>query len=329
MCQPIGHIHTSRSASAPDHEPIQGKQYTDAAFFRLNNSLLRRIGTLNCGHAAFPIILGVNEPQYSDSELEQFRQENEKGINYEGQHFTLYEATQRQRELERAVRKRKRKILIDKAAGDEERLAIDQTRLVVLGGEYARFSRAAGLKMQRERMDVAGFGGKEARDAEKKMRESKKSLANTQESGIIKTEMLHREDDARAGFKFISDEHFDRLTIEARKNGATILRGDPWVEKHLAEMGASASAIGDTLMFRKDVCVCEVLEETYHFKQNLAHMNDDKGEPLRTILNEIDAKQFILDNAQKYKVPRNEIELIRKQLAGYQEQLSALSNGGE
>lgn len=49
---------SAHAASAPDHEPIQGKQYSDAEYTALNNSLVRRIGTLNCGHAAFPIILG-------------------------------------------------------------------------------------------------------------------------------------------------------------------------------------------------------------------------------------------------------------------------------
>ena len=46
-----------------------------------------------------------------------------------------------------------------------------------------------------------------------------------------------------------------------------------------------------------------------------------KESTLRTILNEIDAKQYLLDNAQKYKIPRNEIELTRKQLEGYKKQL--------
>ena len=46
-------------------------------------------------------------------------------------------------------------------------MAVDQTRLVVLNGEYARFSKAAGLKTQRERMNVPGFGVKEAGEAEK------------------------------------------------------------------------------------------------------------------------------------------------------------------
>lgn len=152
---------SAHGASAPDHEPIQGKQYTDAKYNALNRSLIRRIGTLNCGHAAFPIILGVNEPQYSAAELEQFRQANEKGVDYEGKHYTMYEATQRQRKLERAIRNRKRRILIDQTTGDGERLAIDQTRLVILNDEYARFSKAAGLRSQRERMNVAGFGAKE------------------------------------------------------------------------------------------------------------------------------------------------------------------------
>ena len=158
---------SAHMASAPDHEPIQGKQYSDEAYTRLNNSLIRRIGTLNCGHAAFPIILGVNSPQYSPEELEQFRKTNKDGIDYEGRHYTMYEATQRQRKLERAIRHRKRRILIDEQLGDKEQLAVDQTRLVVLNGEYARFTKAAGLRSQRERASVPGFGVKEAGDAKK------------------------------------------------------------------------------------------------------------------------------------------------------------------
>ena len=52
----------AHSNSAPDHEPIQGHQYSDADYAALNNSLIRRIGTLNCGHSAHPIILGVSPP---------------------------------------------------------------------------------------------------------------------------------------------------------------------------------------------------------------------------------------------------------------------------
>ena len=164
---------SAHAASAPDHEPIQGKQYSDAAFEALNNSLVRRIGTLNCGHAAFPIIMGVDSPQYTAEELENFRQNNEKGIDYNGRHYTTYEATQQQRKLERTIRKQKRRILVDESTGDKEKLRQDRIKYQVLNQEYKRFSEAAGLRLQHERMEMSGFGAKQVDDAEKAANEFK------------------------------------------------------------------------------------------------------------------------------------------------------------
>lgn len=158
---------SAHAGSAPDHEPYQGKQYTDEEYTRLNFSLLRRIGTLNCGHAAFPIILGVNSPQYTPEELEKFREDNEAGVEFDGKHYTLYEATQRQRTFERNVRYRKREILIDETLGDKDKLQADQIKLVRLREEYKRFSRGVGLPMQHERMEAAGFDWKKGKTAEK------------------------------------------------------------------------------------------------------------------------------------------------------------------
>lgn len=149
---------SAHAASAPDHEPIQGRQYSDAEYEALNNSLRRRIGTLNCGHAAFPIILGVNIPQYTPEELEKFRADNEKGITYQGRHYTGYQATQMQRKIERTMRTQKRRILVDEAAGDKDKLLTDQIKLRRLSEEYKRFSEAAGLRTQPERAQVTGFG---------------------------------------------------------------------------------------------------------------------------------------------------------------------------
>ena len=157
---------SAHGGCAPDHEPIQGKQYSDKEYEKLNNSLVRRIGTLNCGHSAMPIILGVNEPQYTKTELEEFRQQNEDGITYEGKHYTLYEAEQRQGKLETSIRDRKRRILIDEKLGDKDALQTDQIRLQVLKQEYSRFSKAANLPMRHERMEAAGFDWKKGKAAE-------------------------------------------------------------------------------------------------------------------------------------------------------------------
>ena len=161
---------------APDHEPIQGKQYDDKTYQNINGSLRRRIGTLNCGHAAFPIILGVNSPQYSAAELEEMRKENEEGVTFEGRHYTLYDATQRQRSFERSIRKQKRRILIDEKTGDTEKLQADQIRLVRLRQEYARFSKGTGLRQQWERAETAGFTWKHGNAAEKSAKETQQRL---------------------------------------------------------------------------------------------------------------------------------------------------------
>ncbi|MBD5161442.1 MAG: hypothetical protein HDT14_05395 [Oscillibacter sp.] len=166
---------TAHANSAPDHEPIQGRQYPDAEYQALNNSLRRRIGTLNCGHAAFPIILGVNSPQYTPAELEKFRTDNEEGVTVDGVHYTGYQATQMQRKLERAIRRQKNRIMVDEATGDKEKLAKDKTKLTVLHQRYREFSKAAGLRTQYERTEVAGFGEKRS-----------KGLVNSPNRAILK-----------------------------------------------------------------------------------------------------------------------------------------------
>lgn len=148
---------SAHANSAPDHEPIQGRQYSDKAYDTLNNGLVRRIGTLNCGHVASPIILGVNSPQYSAEELEKFRQDNEAGVTFDGKHYTGYEATQMQRRLERAIRAQRRRVLL---AGPEDIEPL-KSRLAVLQQECERFSKSVGLRTETERLEVSGFGPKQ------------------------------------------------------------------------------------------------------------------------------------------------------------------------
>lgn len=70
-----------------------------------------------------------------------------------------------QRKIERAIRKQKNRILVDEAAGDKDKLLSDQIRLQRYRQEYVRFSKAAGLRTQNERAQVAGFGRKQATEA--------------------------------------------------------------------------------------------------------------------------------------------------------------------
>lgn len=174
-------------ACAPDHEPYQGRQYSDAEYEKLNNSLQRRIGHLNCGHTASPIILGVNAPQYTEEQLRELADANERGVTYNGQHYTLYEAGQEQSRLENAVRTCKRHILMNRETGDAKNLKNNQIRLRVLQSEYGKFCKATGLPTRTERLQTAGFGRSQASKA---MWEYKKNSAT--KASDLGGETLHK-----------------------------------------------------------------------------------------------------------------------------------------
>lgn len=152
---------SAHAACAPDHEPIQGRQFTDEEFEALNASLQRPIGRLNCRHVADPVLIGVDTPVYSDAELTQMVADNEKGVTYNGKHYTLYGAGQEQAAIENAIRQMRRQVLCDEESGSDD-LQKHQIRLRVLQSEYSRFCRATGRRTRTERLYTAGFGRSQA-----------------------------------------------------------------------------------------------------------------------------------------------------------------------
>ena len=272
------------------------------------------LGGWNCRHSFFPFIEGASERAYTDQELEEL---NEHKYEYNGKKMTEYEATQRQRYIERQIRRYKREIAGLDAAGID--CTDSRNQLAKWQKRQADFIDQTGLKRDYSREVVEGYSSK-SKKSRKLADDSNKTVANGGKSDIIK-ERLRKNTGKREDLHFISDESFNNLTIEARKNGATIIRGGDEIEKHLDDVGASASIIGDTILFRSNVCISDVLEETYHFMQNINGVNLDKPEPLRTYLNEIEAKQYLLNSTQKYKIPRNEVEITQKQLNSYKSML--------
>lgn len=81
--------------------------------------------------------------------------ENRPKIEFEGRKYDDYQATQKQRQIERTVRKLKRRKVAFEAAGLKEDAQATNIRLRRLSKEYSEFSKAAGLPEQWERMRVA------------------------------------------------------------------------------------------------------------------------------------------------------------------------------
>ena len=97
----------------------------------------------NCRHIRTAFVDGVMERTYTDEELAHI--DDGHDVDFEGKHYTAYEATQKQRQIERTVRKLKREQTAYKAAGLTEDAHAVTARIRRLNKEYKAFSEAAGL----------------------------------------------------------------------------------------------------------------------------------------------------------------------------------------
>ena len=148
---------SAHSPCAEDHLHIQGKQFSNKEFKKLNASLERPIGEYNCRHFVFSIVLGVNQPSYSKKMLNKINRESQSIIKYEGKKYTAYEATQVQRKLETAIRKEKDRQIIARASGDKDGVGIAQSNITTLTQKYNDFSKNAGLDTYKNRLSVNGY----------------------------------------------------------------------------------------------------------------------------------------------------------------------------
>ena len=108
-------------------------------------------GTVDVRHTFYPFIDGVSERTYTDEELANIDQ---PPFTFEGKQYTQYEATQKQREIERTIRKLTREKTGYEAAGLAKDAQNVSAKIAVLRSKYRKFSKIAHLPLQNERMKV-------------------------------------------------------------------------------------------------------------------------------------------------------------------------------
>ena len=161
---------------APDHENAQGHQFKIEEYIKLNNGEeatdynndkitlvsdekgnYRPISTLNCMHYEWHIVLGVSKPRYSKEQLEEINRSNKEGFNYNGKHYTNYEGTQLQRQLETRIRQNKDQQIVARASNDMEEVDLCQRNIRNLTKNYKKLAKISGLPMKKDRLIVSGF----------------------------------------------------------------------------------------------------------------------------------------------------------------------------
>ena len=149
-----GYEISAHANPAPDHADIQGRQYSFADFEALNDSLERRIGTLNCYHTVTAIILGISSPTYTEEELSEMKRRSEDLIDIDGKKYTRYECKQLQRKIETEIRKLKDRKAALKAAGDDVGVLKANRKIRMLREKYDMITQKAGLDPHYDRMSV-------------------------------------------------------------------------------------------------------------------------------------------------------------------------------
>lgn len=176
---------TTHLLPAPDHTDIQGHVFDIDNFNKLQDfeyygvfsdvngreyersseNKIRPIGELNCYHTMFKIVLGVDEPRYSQEELDKINADNKKGFDFDGKHYTLYEGSQLQRRLELEIRRDREQNISLKSAlkntKDDEtkkKLTDDISKtnehINKLFTKYHELSKISGLKTRLERTRI-------------------------------------------------------------------------------------------------------------------------------------------------------------------------------
>ena len=163
-------------APAPDHALVQGHQFRLEEFNKFQNDEdckdvngkeypaisdetgrdRRSIGQYNCYHNIIPIIVGITRPLYTDEQLQKIIDDNNKGIEIDGKHYTLYEATQLQRRIETEIRKSKDAHIMYKTTDDRLGMLKEQKRITQLTQKYNKIVKK-GLPNQIKRATVSGY----------------------------------------------------------------------------------------------------------------------------------------------------------------------------
>lgn len=147
---------SAHSMCAPDHQPYQGKRFSNRKWEQIQSGLARPIGEgKNCRHMVTGIILGVSSKAYDEDQLKEMREKSNRktGVKTKsGNDMTAYEFSQWQRRQETSIRKLKLESrLLDKAGQDGSKLS---AKADALTKRYVDMSKLAKVETRLERTQV-------------------------------------------------------------------------------------------------------------------------------------------------------------------------------
>ena len=303
----------NKGVGIENHQEWQGKVYSKQEMITVcgEGDILGFAG-INCYHIKWPFIKGLSKRKYTDEWLKEQNEKENTPKEFRGKEYTVYDALQYQRKLERTIRKLKQDvILLSRAEVDKDVLIAKQSKLQSVKALYAEFSKAMGLPQQLERLRV-GISDNEPKDAEDtdKQKENLKYKDVTPEWKVV--------DETKS--KEVKDlSEWDHGGNTYKVDGKHVVLDYDEHEKEVAEIIAKKYG-REVLMVPRILNPTGIRTPDYKINQSLYDLKTPGGKGKNTIFDAIKGSKYQSENVIMCidKTPL-QIEEVERQIEGVYE----------
>lgn len=307
------------SGARPTHAVWQGRVYSREQLYSVCGlGTVTGLLGVNCYHMYFPFFPGISTRNYSDEWLDQQNEKDNTPKEFHGKEYTLYEAKQRQRQMEVAMRAQREKVqLLEKGGVDPDEVMLMKAKYQGQLNEYARFSRKMELKEERERIYL-DMRGRVAPEKNMKM------FTRKTEDAIIKSGRMYRKKSSDS-IEPMPKKQLQKIVKAFKRNGGIMQMNDA-TDAYLRSKKAEAITYdAKTILLKQRPGRAAVFEELIHATQYRQGKND--GSYKQRLLCEIEAQEKLIKYQKAYKLTPAEVKQTEQALKSYRKELEDLLKG--
>lgn len=307
------------SGARPTHAVWQGRVYSKEQLYSICGlGTVTGLLGVNCYHMYFPYFPGISTRNYTDEWLDEQNRKESIAKEFNGKEYTLYEAKQRQRQMEVAMRAQREKVqLLEKGGADPDEVMLMKAKYQGQLNEYARFSRKMELKEERERIYL-DMRGRVAPEKNMKM------FTRKTEDAIIKSGRMYRKKSSDS-IEPMPKKQLQKIVKAFKRNGGIMQMNDA-TDAYLRSKKAEAITYdAKTILLKQRPGRAAVFEELIHATQYRQGKND--GSYKQRLLCEIEAQEKLIKYQKAYKLTPVEVKQTEQALKSYRKELEDLLKG--
>jgi hypothetical protein len=300
----------------PEHQVWQGRVYSYEQLQSICGlGSVTGLHGANCYHDYNAFIPGISVRNYTDQQLEEMMEEENTPKQYLGKEYTAYQALQKQRQMERGMRKTRQDIrLLEAGETSKDSVTVKKARYQVQMQQYKAFSKAMKLPEQMPRVYQDGLGRVSVGGRIN-------SFTDKENGAIIKAKKMYRKKDKNL-IEPMPKKQLQKIVKAFRRQGGLIQMSDS-TDAYLDYKKAEAITYdAKTILMRQRPGRAAVFEELIHAAQYREGRND--GTYKSRLQCEIEAQEKLLRNQKAYQLTQPEIRQTKRALSSYQKELKEL-----